>query len=62
MIIIECKGKRIETSLKAYRQKVDKTRQLAELKSRKEFEKPSSKKRKIKQRAQYNSKHANVKL
>ena len=62
MIIIECKGKRIESVLKAYRQKVDKTHQLTELKYRKEFEKPSSKKRKIKQRAQYNSKYNNVKL
>lgn len=62
MIIIECKGKRIESILKAYRQKVDKTGQLAELKSRKEFKKPSARKRKIKQRAQYNSKYNNVKL
>ena len=35
MIIIECKGKRIDSVLKAYRQKVDKTRQLIELRSRK---------------------------
>lgn len=60
MLIINCKGKRIEWVLKAYRQKVDKTRQLDELKSRKEFEKPSVKKRRIKQRAQY--KQNNVKF
>jgi len=60
MIIINCKGKRIEWVLKTYRQKVDKTRQLDELKSRKEFEKPSVKKRRIKQRAQY--KQNNVKF
>lgn len=60
MLIINCKGKRIEWVLKTYRQKVDKTRQLDELKSRKEFEKPSVKKRRIKQRAQY--KQNNVKF
>jgi small subunit ribosomal protein S21 len=56
MLIVNCKGKRIEWVLKTYRQKVDKTRQLDEIKSRKEFEKPSVKKRRIKQRAQYKSK------
>lgn len=62
MIIINCKGKRIEWVLKTYRQKVDKTRQLDELRNRKEFEKPSSKKRKIKQRAQYKSRNTNVNI
>ena len=62
MIIIKCKGQRIESVLKTYRQKVDRTRQLVELKSRKEFEKPSVKRRKIKQRAQYKSRQNNVKL
>lgn len=60
MLIINCKGKRIESVLKTYRQKVDKTRQLDEIRSRKEFEKPSVKKRRIKQRAQY--KQNNVKF
>jgi small subunit ribosomal protein S21 len=62
MIIIKCKGQRIESVLKTYRQKVDRTRQLVELKSRKEFEKPSVKRRKLKQRAQYKSRQNNVKL
>ena len=62
MLIIKCTGKNIETVLKNYRQKVDKTGQLSELRSRKEFEKTSSKKRKLKQRAQYNNKKANVKF
>jgi small subunit ribosomal protein S21 len=62
MIIIKCKGQSIESVLKTYRQKVDRTRQLVELKSRKEFEKPSVKRRKLKQRAQYKSRQNNVKL
>ncbi len=62
MLIIKCKDKRIEWVLKTYRQKVDKTRQLDEIKSRKEFEKPSVKKRRVKQRAQYKSKQNDVKF
>lgn len=53
MIIIQCKGNRIENALKKYRQKVDKVGQLAELRSRKEFEKPSVKQRRVKQKAKY---------
>ena len=53
MIIIQCKGNRIENALKKYRQKVDKIGQLAELRSRKEFEKPSVKQRRVKQKAKY---------
>lgn len=53
MIIIQCKGSRIENALKKYRQKVDKIGQLAELRSRKEFEKPSVKQRRVKQKAKY---------
>ena len=56
MLIIKCNGNRIDSVLKTYRQKLDTTQQLTELKSRKEFEKPSVKKRRIKQRAQYKSK------
>lgn len=62
MIIIECKGKNIEWILKKYRQRVDSTRQLDELRKRKEFEKPSVKQRKLKQRAQYKSKNNNAKV
>ena len=57
MIIIDCKDKRIEWVLKKYRQKVDRTGQLDELRNRKEFEKPSVKRRKIKQRAQHKSRN-----
>ena len=60
MIIIECKGKKIEWILKKYRQRVDSTGQLDELRKRKEFEKPSVKQRKLKQRAQYKSKNNNA--
>jgi small subunit ribosomal protein S21 len=62
MIIINCTGKRIEWALKTYRQKVDRTGQIDELKSRREFEKPSVKKRKMKQRAKYNSNRGNAKF
>ena len=53
MIIVLCKGNKIEAALKKYRQKVDRIGQLAELRSRKEFEKPSVKKRKVKKDAKY---------
>jgi small subunit ribosomal protein S21 len=62
MLIINCKGKKIEWVLKKYRQRVDSTGQLDELRQRKEFEKPSVKKRKIKQRAQYKSKNNDAKI
>jgi small subunit ribosomal protein S21 len=62
MLIIECKGKKIEWVLKKYRQRVDSTGQLDELRQRKEFEKSSAKKRKLKQRAQYKSKNNDAKI
>jgi small subunit ribosomal protein S21 len=62
MIIISCKGSRIEGALKKYRQKVDKVGQLTELRSRKEFEKPSVKKRKVNQRAKYRNSYGNSKI
>jgi small subunit ribosomal protein S21 len=60
MIIIKCTGNRIDGALKEYRQKIDKTGQLKELKARREFEKPSVKNRKTKQRAQYRTKYENT--
>ncbi|CAB4174145.1 RpsU Ribosomal protein S21 [uncultured Caudovirales phage] len=60
MIIIKCTGKRIDGALKEYRQKVDRTGQMKELKERREFEKPSVKNRKIKQRAQYKARYENT--
>jgi small subunit ribosomal protein S21 len=62
VLIINCKGKKIEWVLKKYRQRVDSTGQLDELRQRKEFEKPSVKKRKLKQRAQYKSKNNDAKI
>lgn len=60
MIIIKCTGKRIDGALKEYRQKVDRTGQMKELKERREFEKPSVTNRKIKQRAQYKARYENT--
>ena len=56
MIIVSCKGNKIEAALKKYRHQVDRIRQLSELRSRKEFEKPSVKKRKVKAYAKYKNK------
>ena len=53
MIIIKSEGKKIEGILKEYRQKVDKTGQLKELRSRKNFEKKSSIRRQDIKRAKY---------
>jgi small subunit ribosomal protein S21 len=53
MIIIKSEGKKIEGILKEYRQKVDKTGQLKELRSRKNFEKKSSIRREEIKRAKY---------
>lgn len=62
MLVIDCAGRKIEWALKKYRQKVDKCGQIEELKKRREFEKPSVSKRKIKQRAEHRSRHENTKL
>ena len=62
MIIIPCKGSRIESILKKYRQKVDRVGQLTDLRTRKEFEKPSVKKRKINQKAKYRNKYGITKI
>lgn len=53
MLIIKGEGKKIERILKEYRQKVDKSKQLKRLRDLQEFEKPSIKRRREKQRAQY---------
>jgi ribosomal protein S21 len=56
MIIIHCSNK-IEWALKKYRQKVDKTGQISELRDRREYEKPSQKKRRVKNKAKYREKY-----
>ena len=48
MLIIKIKKGNIERALKEYKGKVIRTRQMKVLNERKEFEKPSSKKRKEK--------------
>ena len=51
MLIIKTKGKRIEYVLKDYRQKVSKCGIHRELRERMTYEKPSSKRRRMKQKA-----------
>ena len=51
MLII--RGKKIEYMLKEYRKKVEKTKQIEEMRDRKYFEKPSEKRRKVKLKAKY---------
>jgi ribosomal protein S21 len=53
MIVIDCSGRKIETCLKQYRQKLDRVGQMEELKKRKTFEKPSQKRRRATARAKY---------
>ncbi len=57
MIIIDLKKeKNLESALKSFKFKVQKTRLVQELRDRKEFEKPSITKRKEKQKAIYTQK------
>jgi len=54
MIIIDLsKEKSIETALRTYKQKVQKTKQIQKLRERQEFVKPSDKKRTEKSKAIY---------
>jgi small subunit ribosomal protein S21 len=54
MLIIPVKeGENIERALKKYKKKYDKTNVMKELRSRKEFEKPSVTKRQAKIKASY---------
>jgi len=54
MLIIPVKeGENIERALKKYKKKYDKTNVMKELRSRKEFEKPSITKRQAKIKASY---------
>ena len=60
MIIINLNGeKNIDSALKLYKSKVQKTRQINQLKDRKEFVKPSVKKREVKLNAIYSQKLKN---
>ncbi len=56
MLKIKVKKGNIARALKEYKSKVIKTRQMREVNERKEFEKPSVKNRKIKERGKYKQK------
>jgi len=56
MIKVEVKKGNIERALKEYKSKIIKTRQMSELNDRKEHEKPSVKKRRLKQKGEYKHK------
>jgi len=56
MIIVEVKKGNIERALKEYKGKVIKTRQMSQLNDRKEFEKESVRKRRLKQKGVYKEK------
>lgn len=60
MIIIKVgNGENIERALKRYKNKFTKTKVVKQLRDRQEFEKPSEKKRKQKQKAKYVQKFKN---
>ena len=60
MLIIEIKNEKgIESALRTYKQKVQKTKQIQKLRERQEFVKPSVKKRKEKLKAIYSEKIKN---
>jgi ribosomal protein S21 len=56
MLKVEVIKGNIERALKEYKGKVIKTRQMSELNDRKEFEKESVRKRKVKQKGVYKEK------
>lgn len=56
MLKIKVSKGNIARALKEYKSKVIKTRQMREVNERKEFEKPSVKNRKIKERGKYKQK------
>ena len=53
MLIVEVKKGKIEKALKEYKSKVIRTRQMKKLNGLKEYEKPSVKRRKEKDKAKY---------
>lgn len=56
MLKIEVKKGNIERALKEYKSKIIKTRQMRDLNDRKEFEKPSVTKRRMKKKGEYRQK------
>jgi len=53
MLVIKVNNGKLEQAIKSYRSKIIKTRQMTELQDRKEYEKPSVKKRERKKKAIY---------
>lgn len=56
MIIVKVKRGNIERALKEYKGKIIRTRQMREINDRKEYEKPSVRNRKVKQKGEYREK------
>lgn len=56
MIKVEVKRGNIERALKEYKGKIIRTRQMREINDRKEYEKPSVRNRKVKQKGEYREK------
>ena len=56
MLKIEVKKGNIERALKEYKGKIIRTRQMRDLNDRKEFEKPSVTKRRMKKKGEYRQK------
>ncbi len=56
MLVIKVNSGKLEQAIKNYRSKVIKTRQMSELNDRKEFEKESVRKRRLKQKGIYKEK------
>ena len=62
MIIVNVGKRRIEYALKEFRKKLDDSKTLSNYKSRMEYEKPSAKKRRLKQKAKRKANYENKKL
>ena len=56
MIKVKVKRGNIERALKEYKGKIIRTRQMREINDRKEYEKPSVRNRKVKQKGEYREK------
>jgi small subunit ribosomal protein S21 len=56
MIKVKVKRGNIERALKEYKGKIIRTRQMREINDRKEYEKPSVKNRRVKQKGEYREK------
>ena len=62
MIIVEVGKRRIEYALKEFRKKLDDSKTIYQYRSRMEYEKPSAKKRRLRQKAKRKAKYENKNL